>query len=81
MTEKAHAQCQHVKEARMEAETTVDELGPSELPLAARRILRAAVIGRAPVALTATTVATAAVDAHGVNRRMDRREDRRDRRR
>jgi hypothetical protein len=66
----------------MEAETTtVDETGPSELLLAARRIRRAAVIGPAPVARTATTVATAAADAHGVNRRMDRREDRRDRRR
>jgi hypothetical protein len=50
------------------------------MPLAARRMRRAAVIGPAPVARTATTVATAAVVAHGVNRRMSRREDRRERR-
>jgi hypothetical protein len=35
------------------------------------------VIG-APVARTAATVGTAAVVAHGVNRRHDRRDDRRD---
>lgn len=51
------------------------------MPLAARRMRRAAVIGPAPVARAATTVATAAVVAHGVDRRMDRRDDRRDRRR
>ena len=50
------------------------------MPLAARRMRRAAVIGPAPVARTSTTVATAAVVAHGVNRRMSRREDRRERR-
>ena len=47
------------------------------MPLAARRIRRAAVIGPAPVARTATTVATAVVVAHGVNRCTDRRDDRR----
>ena len=52
----------------------------SDMPLARRRMRRAAVIGPAPVARTATTVATAAVVAHGVNRRSDRRDDRRDRR-
>ena len=51
------------------------------MPLAARRVARAGVIGPAPVARTAATVGTAVVVAHGVNRRMDRREDRRDRRR
>jgi len=50
------------------------------MPLAARRIRRAGVIGPAPVRRTAVTVGTAAVVAHGVNRRTDRREDRRDRR-
>ena len=50
------------------------------MPLARRRIGRVGVIGRAPVARTATTVATAAVVPHGVGRRQDRREDRRDRR-
>ena len=48
------------------------------MPLAARRMRRAAVIGPAPVARTAATVGTAAVVAHGVGRRTDRREDRRD---
>ena len=40
---------------------------------------RRGVVG-APVARTAAVVGTAAVVAHGVNRRSDRREDRRDRR-
>jgi hypothetical protein len=53
---------------------------PSDMGIARRRVRRAAVIGPAPVARTATTVATAAVVAHGVNRRTDRRDDRRDRR-
>jgi hypothetical protein len=48
--------------------------------IARRRMRRSAVIGPAPVARAATTVATAAVVAHGVNRRVDRRDDRRDRR-
>lgn len=43
------------------------------MPLARRRMRRAGVTGRAPVARTATTVATAAVVAHGVRRRRDRR--------
>ena len=50
------------------------------MPLARRRMRRAGVIGPAPVARTAATVATAVV-AHGVSRRADRREDRRDDRR
>jgi hypothetical protein len=49
------------------------------MPLAARRAGRRGVVG-APVARTAAVVGTAAVVAHGVNRRSDRREDRRDRR-
>ena len=48
--------------------------------IARRRLRRAAVIGPAPVVRATTTVATAAVVAHGVNRRSDRRDDRRDRR-
>jgi hypothetical protein len=48
------------------------------MPLAARRMRRAAVIGPAPVARTAATVGTVAVVAHGIDRRGDRREDRRD---
>ena len=48
------------------------------MPLARRRMRRAAVIGPAPVARTAATVGTVAVVAHGVNRRTDRRDDRRD---
>ena len=40
------------------------------MPMAARRMRRAAVIGPAPVARTAATVATVAVVAHGVNRRI-----------
>ena len=44
------------------------------MPLAARRMRRAGVIGPAPVARTAATVGTAAVVARGVNRRTDRRE-------
>jgi hypothetical protein len=47
------------------------------MPLARRRMRRAAVIGPAPVARTAATVATVAVVANGVNRRTDRRQDRR----
>ncbi len=50
------------------------------MPLAARRRGRTALFGPAPVARTATTVATAAVVAHGVRRRTERREDRRNRR-
>jgi hypothetical protein len=53
----------------------------TDMPLAARRMRRAAVVGPAPVARTAATVATVAVVAHGVDRRSDRREDRRDDRR
>jgi hypothetical protein len=49
--------------------------------LAARRMVAASVIAPGPVGRTATTVATAAVVAHGVDRRMDRRDDRRDDRR
>jgi hypothetical protein len=45
--------------------------------LARRRMRRAALIGPAPVARTAATVATAAVVARGVNRRTGRRQDRR----
>jgi hypothetical protein len=45
--------------------------------IARRRVRRAAIIGPAPVARTAATVGTAAVVAHGVNRRQDRRDDRR----
>jgi hypothetical protein len=41
--------------------------------VARRRVRRAAVIGPAPVVRATTTVATAAVVAHGVNRRQDRR--------
>jgi hypothetical protein len=51
------------------------------MPLARRRMRRAAVIGPAPVARTAATVGTAAVVAHGVRRRSGRRDDRRDDRR
>ena len=47
--------------------------------IARRRMRRAAVIGPAPVARTAATVATVAVVANGVDRRIDRRDDRRDR--
>ena len=43
------------------------------MPLAARRMRRAAVIGPAPVVRAAGTVATVAVVAHGVDRRGDRR--------
>ena len=42
---------------------------------------RGGVIGGAPVARTAASVATVAVVAHGVGRRHDRREDRREDRR
>jgi hypothetical protein len=51
------------------------------MPLARRRIGGPGVIGPAPVARTAAVVGTAAVVAHGVDRRQDRRDDRRDRRR
>jgi hypothetical protein len=51
------------------------------MPLARRRMRRAGVVGPAPVARAAGTVATVAVVSHGVNRRQDRRDDRRDRRR
>ena len=56
-----------------------DETKEPDMPLAARRVARRGVVG-APVARTAAVVGTAAVVAHGVNRRSDRREDRRDRR-
>ena len=46
------------------------------MPMAARRMARRGVIG-APVARTAAVVGTAAVVAHGVNRRQDRRRGRR----
>ena len=49
------------------------------MPLGPGRARRG-VVGR-PVARTAAVVGTAAVVAHGVNRRHDRREDRRDDRR
>jgi hypothetical protein len=52
----------------------------SDMGIARRRVRRAAVIGPAPVVRTAATVATVAVVANGVDRRMDRRDDRRDRR-
>jgi hypothetical protein len=48
------------------------------MPLAARRAARRSVVGPAPVSRTATTVATAAVVAHGINRRIARREVHRD---
>ena len=48
------------------------------MPLAARRMARTPMIGPRPVARTAAVVGTAAVVAHGVDRRHDRREDRRD---
>ena len=47
------------------------------MPLARRRMRRAALIGPRPVARTATTVATAAVVANGVGRRSARRTMRR----
>jgi hypothetical protein len=47
------------------------------MPLARRRLRRAAVLGPAPVARTAATVGTAVVVARGVNRRVDRRQARR----
>jgi hypothetical protein len=50
----------------------------ADMGIARRRMRRAAVIGPAPVARTAATVATAAVVAKGVDRRTDRRQDRRD---
>jgi len=53
------------------------ETGAAEMPLAARRVRKAGLVGPAPVARTATTVAEAAVVTHGVGRRTDSREDRR----
>jgi hypothetical protein len=54
------------------------------MPLAARRVRQAGLVGPAPVARTATTAAAAAVVAHGLGRRTERpdnhREDRTDRR-
>ena len=67
--------------ARDEDDNDTDDQTEADMPLARRRMRRAAVIGPAPVARTAAAVGTAAVVAHGVNRRMDRRDDRRDRRR
>jgi hypothetical protein len=49
-----------------------------DMPLAARRMGRPGVVGPNPVVRTAAVVGTAAVVAHGVDRRHDRREDRRD---
>jgi hypothetical protein len=49
------------------------------MPLRPARAARRGVIGR-PVARTAATVGTAAVVAHGVDRRQDRRSGRRGRR-
>jgi hypothetical protein len=46
------------------------------MPMVARRVARRSVIG-APVVRTAAVVGTAAVVAHGVERRTDRRQDRR----
>ena len=43
------------------------------MPLAPRRAARRGVVGPAPVARTAAVVGTAAVVAHGVDRRSDRR--------
>jgi hypothetical protein len=51
------------------------------MPLARRRIGGPGVVGPAPVARAAGTVATVAVVSRGVDRRQDRRDDRRDRRR
>jgi hypothetical protein len=48
------------------------------MPLRPARAARRGVVGR-PVARTAATVGTAAVVAHGVNRRQARRQDRRGR--
>ena len=48
-----------------------------DMPLRPARAARRGVIGR-PVARTAAVVGTAAVVAHGVDRRQDRRDDRRD---
>lgn len=50
------------------------------MPLRPARAVRRGVLG-APVARTAAVVGTAAVVAHGVDRRQDRRDDRRDRQR
>ena len=58
-------------------EANVDELGPVDWIVVEFPGSRASVIGPAPVRRTAATVGTAAVVAHGVNRRTDRREDRR----
>jgi hypothetical protein len=48
------------------------------VPLAARRIRHAGLVEPTPVARTATTVAAAAVVAHGIGRRTKSPEDRRD---
>ena len=50
------------------------------MPLARRRIGGPGVIGPAPVARAAGTVATVAVVSHRIDRRQDRRDNRRDRR-
>jgi hypothetical protein len=52
----------------------------SQMPFARRRIGAPGLVGPAPVARAAGTVATVAVVAHGLDRRSDRRDDRRDRR-
>jgi hypothetical protein len=54
------------------------ETGVADIPLAARRVRKAGLVGPAPVARTATTVAEAAVVAHGIGRRTNSPEDRRD---
>ena len=64
--------------ASLEAEDAARVKEP-DMPLRPARAARRGVIG-APVARTAAVVGTAAVVAHGVNRRQDRRESRRDRR-
>jgi membrane protein len=53
------------------------ENGAADMPLAARRVRKAGLVGPVPVARTATAVAEAAVVTHGVGRRTDRRDDRR----
>ncbi|MGY1811028.1 DUF6325 family protein [Blastococcus sp. SYSU D00669] len=63
------------------APTTTPRGRTTDMPLAARRMRRATVIGPAPVARTAATLGTAAVVAHGVVRRTERREERREDRR
>jgi hypothetical protein len=49
------------------------ETRAADMPLAARRVRQAGLVGSAPVARTATTVAEAAVVAHGVGLRRCRR--------